>query len=83
MMRTTLTLEDDVAAQVESLRRNRGISLKAAINEALRRGLADIDCARKTPRQRFQTPTFDLGEALLPIDNIAEVLAIAEGDDYK
>jgi hypothetical protein len=38
MMRTTLTLDDDVAAALERLRRSRRIGLKRLVNEALRRG---------------------------------------------
>jgi hypothetical protein len=50
-MRTTLTIDDDVAATLERLRRNRDTSLKDLINEALRRGLRDMD-SRPTPRAR-------------------------------
>jgi ribbon-helix-helix CopG family protein len=35
-MRTTLTIDDDVAAQLERLRRERDVTLKDIINEALR-----------------------------------------------
>ncbi len=42
MMRTTLTLDDDVAAALERLRRSRRIGLKRLVNEALRRGLNDM-----------------------------------------
>jgi predicted nucleic acid-binding protein len=38
-MRPTLSLDDDVAAAVERLRRTRRQSLKAIVNEALREGL--------------------------------------------
>ena len=36
-MRTTLTIEDDVAAELERLRRTRDASLKEVVNEAARR----------------------------------------------
>jgi Ribbon-helix-helix protein, copG family len=39
VMRTTLTLDDDVAAALERLRKSRDASLKDLVNEALRRGL--------------------------------------------
>ena len=38
-MRTTLTLDDDVAAILERLRKSRDATLKNLVNEALRRGL--------------------------------------------
>ena len=41
-MRTTLTIDDDVAAGLERLRKSQDISLKRLINEALRRGLREI-----------------------------------------
>ena len=40
MMRTTLTLDDDVAALLREAERNSGQSFKAIVNEAIRRGLA-------------------------------------------
>jgi hypothetical protein len=82
-MRTTLTIDDDVAAQLERLRRERDASLKDIINEALRHGLRDMATPAK-PRKPFRTMSVDLGAPLLPnIDNIGEVLSIIEGDAHK
>lgn len=81
-MRTTLTIDDDVAVQLARLRRKTDASLKEIINDALRRGLRDIDAPPK--RKPFRTQTFDAGPPLIEnIDNIAEVLAILEGEDHK
>lgn len=52
-MRTTLTLDDDVAATLERLRRNRRISLKQLVNEALRHGLNDMG-RRRRPREQVR-----------------------------
>jgi hypothetical protein len=38
-MRTTVTLDSDVAAKLRQVTRERGISFKAAINDAVRSGL--------------------------------------------
>ena len=38
-MRTTLTLDDDVAAAVKALARSSGKTLKAVVNEVMRNGL--------------------------------------------
>lgn len=81
-MRTTLTLDDDVAVQVERIRRERDASLKEVVNEALRRGLKEMSSRPRT-RKRFKTRVFKGATQLMPIDNIAEVLAIIEGDAYK
>ncbi len=82
-MRTTLTLDDDVAVQIARLRREHDLNLKDVVNEALRRGLRDM---REPPKKRkpFRTQPVDVGRVFLPnIDNIAEVLAEIEGEDFK
>jgi hypothetical protein len=82
-MRTTLTLDDDVAAVIERLRQARDANLKDIINEALRKGLSDLS-ARPKQREPSQTQVVDLGRMRLPsIDNISESLAIAEGETFK
>ena len=76
-MRTTLTLDDDVAARLERLRRARGQSLKDIINDALRRGVDDL-AWRPQQRDRFRTESVDLGRLRLPsIDSVSEILAAA------
>lgn len=83
-MRTTLTIEDDVAVILERLRRARNKTLKDLVNEALRRGLRDMN-DRPRQRERFRTNSVALGRIRtgVAIDNIAEVLAIAEGEGHK
>lgn len=39
-MRTTVTLDPDVAAKLEQTARERGVSFKVAINDAVRSGLS-------------------------------------------
>ncbi len=83
-MRTTLTLETDVAKEIQRLRREDDRSFKTVINEILRLGLrARSERAKPKTRKPFRTPTADLGPPLVDIDNIAEALAIAEGEDYR
>ncbi|HTT82654.1 MAG TPA: hypothetical protein VMF67_04160 [Rhizomicrobium sp.] len=82
-MRTTLTIDDDVAAALERMRRSRDASFKDIVNDVLRRGLKDINAPQK-PRRRFRTRSVDLGKPrIADLDNIAEVLAIAEGEDFR
>ena len=81
-MRTTLTLDDDVAVQIELLRRARAASLKDIVNEALRRGLKEMDGPEKK-RKPFRTQASHMGEPLINLDNVAEVLAYIEGEDHK
>jgi hypothetical protein len=81
-MRTTLTLDDDVAVLIERLKSERRWTLKQIVNQALREGLRKMD--EPVPPQPFRTKTASLGRCLVGnIDNIAEVLAIAEGEGYR
>lgn len=82
-MRTTLTLDDDVAAALERQRRARDASLKDIVNDALRRGLSDLAKGSKK-REPFKTKGVTLGRLrLASIDNISESLAVAEGEAFK
>ncbi len=81
-MRTTLTLDDDVAAELERLRRKEGKRFKAIVNDALRRGLRDEKPARSG--KAYRTRSVSLGKPRLAnVDDIAEALAFAEGDDFR
>lgn len=57
-MRTTITLEPDVERLIRAAMRDRGISFKQAINEAVRNGLAP---RRKAQTRRFIQKTYSLG----------------------
>jgi hypothetical protein len=82
-MRTTLSLDDDVAALLVEVRRRREAGLKQIVNEALRFGLEHLS-KRAEPKTLFRTQPVDLGKCFFPnLDNTWEVLAEAEGDSYK
>jgi predicted transcriptional regulator len=57
-MRTTLTLDDDVAAHLQRLARETGRPFKQLVNEALRAGLNPQPAVSG---ERLSLPTFDLG----------------------
>jgi len=78
-MRTTVTLEKDVAAAIERLRRERGLGLSAAVNDLIRIGLA----LRQAKPERFVQKTYDMGPELIDVTNVAEALAQAEGEDWR
>ena len=81
-MRTTLTLESDVAARLEQVARKRRQPLKVIVNEALRAGLAELDRAR-TPKT-FRTTGFDLGSSLVgSLDDVEGVLSRVEGEPHR
>jgi hypothetical protein len=82
-MRTTLTIDDDIAAALERLRRSHDASLEDLINEALRRGLREMATSAKRNKP-FRTQSVDLGSPLLAnVDNIAKILVRIEGKSYK
>jgi hypothetical protein len=81
-MRTTLTIDDDVAAAVRRLRRLRKAGLTEILNETLRRGIRDM--TRKRRRAVFRTRSVSLRVLLVPsLDNISEVLASTEEESLK
>jgi hypothetical protein len=83
-MRTTLTLDDDVAAALERLRNIRKASLKDLVNEALRRGLKEMMRARPKRREPFRTRAVALGRLRIgSLADVADTLAIAEGESFK
>jgi hypothetical protein len=77
-MRTTVTLADDVAAELERLRRERSIGVSEALNELARAGMA----RRHEPRQRFVQRTHEIGLGI-DVTNVAEALEQIEGPDYR
>jgi hypothetical protein len=72
-VRTTLSLDDDVSAQLEAWRAKHNLTFKQAVNSALRRGLVEL--SRPKARSPFRTKAIDMGPCRLPnLDNIWEVL---------
>lgn len=57
-MRTTVTLDPDVERQLRTVIRQRGISFKEALNEAIRSGLSR---QRRGTKTRFRQKTFPMG----------------------
>lgn len=71
-MRTTVTLDDDVAAAVEQMRRDRSAGLSEVVNELIRAGLG-----AKRPRQPFRQRTESIG-IRIDVTNVAEALELLE-----
>lgn len=68
MMRTTITLEADVAALVEKRMSETSGSFKSVVNDALRKALAPVEASPFRPR------TFDMG---YPSVDLTKALDIA------
>jgi Ribbon-helix-helix protein, copG family len=75
-MRTTVNLDDDVAAAVEEYRRERGVGLSQAVNELARTGLR-----RRAQRRRAITFTPRALGIKSDVSNVAEVLALLDAVD--
>ena len=75
-MRTTLNLDQDVAAQVGALSRQRGSSLSRVANELIRAGLrASREPTALVP---YVPPTFDTGAPLVDVTDIAAALEVLD-----
>jgi hypothetical protein len=82
-VRTTLTLDDDVAARIKAAMRKSSRPLRAVVNQALRAGLSALEKGTRT-RAEHHTTGFDLGPSLVgSLDNVEDVLARAEGEHYR
>jgi hypothetical protein len=82
-VRTTLTLDDDVAAKLKAESRRAGRPFREIVNETLRRGLATRRVMAQ--RQPFRISARDLG-ALKPglsLDNLAELVEQVEGPLHR
>jgi hypothetical protein len=82
-MRTTLTLDDDVAARLKTVVRHRHGSFKEVVNEVLRAGLIAIE-KPGSPQTRHRTSGFNLGASLVgSLDNVEDVLSRVEGERHR
>jgi hypothetical protein len=82
-VRTTVTLDPDTRLLVERLMRERGISFKQAVNEAIRGGLAtDPEARQYTTPSHMGEPRVDLTKALTLSSELEDeelVRKLAEG----
>lgn len=75
VVRTTITLDPDTRLLVERAMRERGVSFKAAINEAIRAGLG----ARPSGAESYTTPRA-LGPARVELTKALDLAAQLEDD---
>lgn len=82
-MRTTVTLDPDTRLLIERSMRERGLSFKEALNEAVRAGLAPSDGPRPRSRPRSLGPArLDLTSALRiagDLEDEASARKVSEG----
>jgi hypothetical protein len=81
-MRTTLTLDPDVAAKARRGAAKLRKPFKEIVNEALRIGLEVV--LAPAPARPYRTKPHPMGlRPGLSYDNVAELLSRAEGEDYS
>ena len=73
-MRTTITLDDDVAAMIESERARTGESFRTAVNRLLRRGARPVP-----PRAPPALPELP-GRPLLDVSDVSALLAALDDE---
>jgi hypothetical protein len=73
-MRTTITLDDDVVALIESERARTGESFRSAVNRLLRRSARGV--APPVPPTLPELP----GRPLVDVSDVSELLAILDDE---
>lgn len=76
-MRTTINLDDDVAAALAQLRRQTSRGVSDVVNDLIRAGLR-----RRADRPPFVQRTEDIG-IRLDITNVGEALDLLDGPDRR
>ncbi len=79
--RTTLTLDDDVAAGLRKAARTTGRPFRAIVNDALRLGL---EAGRASSAGRFRVVSSDLRlRTGIDLDSISELIERIEGPEHR
>ena len=78
-MRTTLTIDDDIAVLIEQEQRRSGASFKSTVNSLLRHGLGNTQ--EKAISKPFVVTPFPLG--IGNCDKISELLEDLEGPYHR
>ncbi len=81
-MRTTLTLDDDVATQLKTQSRRTGRSFKQTVNEVLRSGLAQQVRVKKEKPFKIHTKAMGVHPGL-DYDHISRLLDEIEGPAHR
>ncbi|MGH3276657.1 MAG: hypothetical protein ACRDNZ_20305 [Streptosporangiaceae bacterium] len=83
-MRTTVTLDDDLAIRLEQLRAERGTSFKDTLNDVIRRGMSVVNAPGQVSSAHAITRPLEMGRRLIDdIDSVPDALAIAEGEAFR
>jgi plasmid stability protein len=75
-MRTTLNLDEDVAGELAARARRDGRSMSRVANELIRAGVLSARRPERMPA--YDPPTFDTGQPLVDVTDVAEVLELLD-----
>jgi hypothetical protein len=75
-VRTTVTLDPENDIAIRRLMRERGLTFRQAVNQAIRDGVAP-----RRPAREVRIPTFAMGEPMVPIDKALRLAAQLEDEE--
>ena len=78
-MRTTITLDADVASRLRDFAHRKGISFKQAVNDAVRAGLSSPSVQRGEP---FRQPAYSLGKVRVDLTKALALAADLEDQEH-
>lgn len=79
-MRTTLTIDDQLLAELMDRAHRQNLPLKRVVNDVLRRGLEAE--ASAPPRKPYRARTFAMGKALVPsLDKSLAIATVLEDEE--
>lgn len=81
-MRTTLTLDPDVAAMLKTRLAKGDVSFKQAVNDAMRKGLAADQIPARTKKRYVLRPGTPSGGWLVDLSNMGAVYEMLDRLDY-
>lgn len=79
-MRTTLTIEDDLIAELKAAAMRNGLSLKEIVNRALRAGLGTL--SNPPVKRRYRCKTYPMGQpSAMNLDKALALAAVLEDEE--
>ena len=83
MMRTTITLDEDVSSLLKRIHRKEKRRLKEIINDLLRQALFQR-VRSPTKSARYRLKSVSVRESFMEnFDNVSDVLSAVEGDSHR
>ncbi len=82
-MRTTLTLDDDIAAKLKRLSRRTGRAFREVVNDVLRRGLATQSAPKDIIPFRVQARDLGALKPGLSLHNVGALIEEVEGPLHR